>query len=81
MEVPEKKRMKVVAYRLRGGASAWWENNRRFREGKQPVRTWYWMKQLLKKDFFPQTMSKSFFSNTRDVIRVLGQSMNIQLSL
>ena len=50
MEVPEENRVKLVARRLKGGASAWWE---RLREGKQPVRTWYRMKQMLKKDFLP----------------------------
>ena len=47
--------MKLVAYRLKCGASAWWEmlQNRRLRKGKQPVRTWYLMKQLLKDFLVP----------------------------
>ena len=74
--------MKLVACRLKGGAFAWWERlqNRRLCEGKQPVRTWYQLKQMLKKDFLPLITSRSFFSNTRDVIRVLGQSMNTPLN-
>ena len=53
MEVLDEKIVKLVACRLKGGASAWWERlqNRRLHKGKQPVRTWYRMKQLLKKDF------------------------------
>ena len=72
MEVLEKKRVKLVACRLKGSVSAWLERlqNRRLREGKQLVRTWYRMKQLLKKDFLPPDYKKILFSNTRDVIRV-----------
>ena len=46
MEVPEEKRVKLVACRLKGGASAWWERlqNKRICERKQLVRTWFKMK-------------------------------------
>ena len=38
-DVPEERRVKTVACRLKGGASAWWERvqSRRLREGRQPV--------------------------------------------
>ena len=41
MEVSEEKRVKLMAYRLKGGAFAWQERlqNRRLREAKQRVRT------------------------------------------
>ena len=46
MEIPKEKKVKLVACRLKGGGSAWWERlqNKRLREGKQLVRTWYRMK-------------------------------------
>ena len=46
IEVPKEKQEKLVACRLKGGASTWWERlqNGKLREGKQPVRTWYRMK-------------------------------------
>ncbi|GJZ14964.1 hypothetical protein Tco_0550641, partial [Tanacetum coccineum] len=55
MEIPEDQRVRLVACRLKGCASAWWERSqvKRYREGKQPIRTWYRMKQLLQKDFLP----------------------------
>ena len=41
MEVQEEKKVKLVAYKLTGGASAWWEQTRlnRTRQGKAPVRS------------------------------------------
>ena len=72
LEVPEGKPVRLVACGLKGGASAWWERlqTQRIREGRQPIKTWYRMKQLLKRDFLPQIMNRSYSSNTIDVIRV-----------
>ena len=55
--------MKLVTCRLKGGASTWWERlqNRRLRKDKQSVRTWYRMKQLLKKDFLPPDYEQILF--------------------
>ena len=53
METPSEKRVRLVAYRLKGGASAWWEGlqNKRKREGKDRVQTWTRMRRLLKQEF------------------------------
>ena len=63
MGVPEKKRVKLVACRLKGGSFAWWERlqNRRIREGKHPVRTWYRINQLFWMDFLPLDYEQILF--------------------
>lgn len=51
--IDENQKVKIVAYKLKAGASAWWEqlqHNRR-REGKTPIRSWPRMKRLLKTRF------------------------------
>ena len=49
MEIPEKRKVKMVVCQLKGGASIWWERlqTKRYRDGRQPVRTWFHIKQLL----------------------------------
>ena len=63
MGVSEEKRVRLVACRLKGRASAWWETlqTRRVHEGKQPVRTWYKLRQLLKSDFLPLDYEQILF--------------------
>ena len=63
MDVSEEKQVRLVACRLKGGASTWWERlqNRRTREEKQLIRTWYQMKQLLKRDFLPLDYEQILF--------------------
>ncbi|VFQ96419.1 unnamed protein product, partial [Cuscuta campestris] len=54
-EVPEDKKVKLVALKFRGYASTWWTNTttKRKREGKAAVKTWTKMRALLKKKFIP----------------------------
>lgn len=54
-EIAEEQRVKVVAYKLKGGAFAWWEQlqYKRKREGKRPIRSWSKMRRLLKARFLP----------------------------
>ncbi|XP_028551072.1 uncharacterized protein LOC110094610 [Dendrobium catenatum] len=55
MDVPRDKQVKYVACRLRGGASAWWQQllQTRHREGRGSVRSWARMKQLLRSHYLP----------------------------
>ena len=41
IELPDDMKVKFVAYRLKGGASVWWDRLRemRMREGRGPVQT------------------------------------------
>ena len=62
-EVQEEKKVKLVAYKLTEGASAWWEQTRlnRTRQGKIPVRFWLKMKQMLRARFLPPEYEQTFF--------------------
>ncbi|VFQ77733.1 unnamed protein product [Cuscuta campestris] len=54
-EVPEDKKVKLVALKFRGYASTWWTNTttKRKRKDKAAVKTWTKMRALLKKKFIP----------------------------
>jgi len=61
-KVPEDKKVKLVALKLRKYASLWWTNllAKRVRQGKGKIRTWEKMRTKLKARFFyPQTTSKT----------------------
>lgn len=63
MEVPEHKQVKLVTYKLKGGASAWWEQLQlqRTRQQKCPIRSWQRMKQLLRARFLPPDFDQILF--------------------
>ncbi|KAK1277185.1 hypothetical protein QJS04_geneDACA021326 [Acorus gramineus] len=62
-EVPHAKKTKLVAIKLKGGASAWWEQLQlsRTRMGKRPIQTWYRMKHLLRQRFLPVDYDQILF--------------------
>ncbi|PKU88156.1 hypothetical protein MA16_Dca014590 [Dendrobium catenatum] len=55
MDIAQDKKVKYVACRLKGGASAWWQQLLQtcLSEGRGPIRTWLRMKQLLRNHFLP----------------------------
>ncbi|VFQ74025.1 unnamed protein product [Cuscuta campestris] len=63
VEVPEDKKVKLVALKFRGYASTWWTNTttKRKREGKAVVQTWTKMRALLKK-FIPTDYIRENFA-------------------
>ncbi|XP_020258805.1 uncharacterized protein LOC109835231 [Asparagus officinalis] len=63
MEIPEERKVKLVAYRLKGGASAWWESVclNRSRQGKPKVDRWEKMKKLLGAHFLPSDYEQVLF--------------------
>ncbi|XP_026384542.1 uncharacterized protein LOC113280104 [Papaver somniferum] len=63
MEVPESSQVKLVAYKLKGGAAAWWEKLGEDRRNahKPPTRTWQRMRQLLRDQFLPRDYMQQLF--------------------
>ncbi|XP_026415923.1 uncharacterized protein LOC113311300 [Papaver somniferum] len=68
MEVPESSQVKLVAYKLKGGAAAWWEKLGEDRRNayKPPTRTWQRMRQLLRDKFLPRDYMQQLFIKLQD---------------
>ncbi|XP_026400411.1 uncharacterized protein LOC113296317 [Papaver somniferum] len=68
MEVPESSQVKLVAYKLKGGAAAWWEKLGEDRRNahKPPIRTWKRMRQLLRDKFLPTDYMQQLFIKLRN---------------
>lgn len=54
-EIPEEKKVKIIAVKLKRHASIWWENleKKRQREGKSKIKTWEKMRRELTRKFLP----------------------------
>lgn len=55
MSTPESKKVKLVSFKLKSGASAWWDQmqtNRRL-IGKQSIKSWPRMRKMMKERFLP----------------------------
>ncbi|XP_028552490.1 uncharacterized protein LOC114580129 [Dendrobium catenatum] len=65
MDIDPERQVKYVACRLKGGASAWWQQviQSRRREGRGAVRSWLRMKQLLRDHFLPTDYEQMFARN------------------
>ncbi|VFQ89801.1 unnamed protein product [Cuscuta campestris] len=68
-DIPEDKKVKIVALKLRKYASTWWTNTctKRRREGKVPVKSWLKMRALMKKKFLPEQYVKDNFAHLQQL--------------
>ncbi|XP_059429202.1 uncharacterized protein LOC132163019 [Corylus avellana] len=68
MSIREDRKVKLVAYKFKGGASAWWEKLQisRARQGKGPVTSWLKMKRLLKPRFLPPDFEQRLFQQYQE---------------
>ncbi|GKA57227.1 transposon ty3-I gag-pol polyprotein [Tanacetum coccineum] len=71
MEVPEEEQVMVVAYKLRGGAGAWWqrEQDNRRSQGRRPVDTWMRMKQMIKGRFLPPDIKQFLYQQCHNYVQ------------
>uniref|UniRef100_A0A2N9GVR3 Retrotransposon gag domain-containing protein n=1 Tax=Fagus sylvatica TaxID=28930 RepID=A0A2N9GVR3_FAGSY len=62
-DVPENRKVKVVAIKLRKHASIWWEHlkRQREREGRERITTWAKMKRELKRKYLPNHYKQDAF--------------------
>lgn len=71
MDVPNEKKVRMVAYRMKGGAFAWWDqvqNNCR-RQGKGVVKTWGKMRKSLKGRFLPPDDKQCLFQQYQNFMQ------------
>ncbi|GJT71687.1 putative nucleotidyltransferase, ribonuclease H [Tanacetum coccineum] len=68
-EVPENKRVSLIATKLRGRASAWWQQLKltRKRVGKPRVTSWRKMKKLLKENFIPHNYQRLMYQRLQNL--------------
>nr|GEV94334.1 hypothetical protein [Tanacetum cinerariifolium] len=68
-EVPEKKRVLLIATKLRGKASAWWQQLKLTRErvGKSRVTDWVKMKKLLRENFIPYNNQRLMYQRLQNL--------------
>lgn len=62
-DLSDSKRVKLVATRLRGLASTWWDQvqEARMRKGKDKIRSWSKMKAKMREQFLPANYSQSIY--------------------
>ncbi|XP_022032214.1 uncharacterized protein LOC110933292 [Helianthus annuus] len=70
-EVPENKRVALIATRLRGRASAWWQQLKltRNRLGKSRIVTWAKMKKCLRSNFLPHNFQRLMYQRLQNLKR------------
>ena len=68
-EVPENRRVKLVATRLRGRALAWWQQTKLTRErmGKSKIESWEKMKKLMRSTFLPYNYQSLMYQRLQNL--------------
>ncbi|XP_062001678.1 uncharacterized protein LOC133718811 [Rosa rugosa] len=68
-EVPEKKRVSLIATRLRGHASAWWLQlkKQRVRQGKKKITSWDKMKKHMRAVFLPPNLTRLIYQQLQNI--------------
>ena len=78
-DVPDDKKVKLAALKLRKYASIWWSNvlSKRAKKGKEKIRFWRKMKENLRPNFFHSTTSKISTPNSI----TLGKNLRVWRSI
>lgn len=68
-EVPENKRVPLVATRFRGRAAAWWQQSKvtRSRQGKKKIDSWDKMKKHMRASFLPHNYTRTLYQNLQNL--------------
>ena len=67
----DERQVKLVSYKLRGGAAVWWERLQmdKRRQGRTPIRSWRRMKQLLMSRFLPPDYEQFIFQSLQNCVQ------------
>ncbi|GKA86832.1 reverse transcriptase domain-containing protein [Tanacetum coccineum] len=68
-EVPENKRVSLIATKLRGRASAWWQQLKLTRErvGKPRITIWQKMKKYMRANFIPHNYQRQMYQRLQNL--------------
>ncbi|PWA56672.1 reverse transcriptase domain-containing protein [Artemisia annua] len=68
-DIPENKRVPLIATKLRGRASAWWQQLKLTRErvGKPKVTTWQKMKKCMRANFIPHNYQRLMYQRLQNL--------------
>ena len=71
MNVEEERKVPIVAYKLKGGAAAWWNSiqNERYRKRLEPIRNWVLMKQMFEQRFLPSDHAQVLYNRYHDCVQ------------
>ena len=71
MNVEEDRKVPIVAYKLKGGAAAWWNSiqNERYRRRLEPIRNWVLMKQMFEQRFLPSDHAQVLYNRYHDCVQ------------